>query len=81
MYERSRVKYKIKRRSTSRLSTTLHTLSLFYRISSNSRPSINRLPQIIAATHAHTPRHPLFHLSPRCQVEVESDPAKLKTDQ
>ena len=59
MYERSRVKYKIERRSTSRLSATLHTLSLFYRISSNSRPSINRLPQIIAppttATHTHTP--------------------------
>ena len=48
-----------------------------YRISSNnSRPSINRLPRIIAIPS----RHPLFCLSPPCQVEVESDPAKLISD-
>ena len=46
-----------------------------YRISShNSRPSINLLPRIIAP---HPSRHPLFLLSPPCQVEEEPDPAKL----
>ena len=38
----------------------------------------NRLPQIIS--HPHPSHHLLFLLSPSCQVEVESDPAKLISD-
>ena len=38
----------------------------------------NRLPQIIS--HPHPFHHLLFLLSPSCQVEVESDPAKLISD-
>ena len=46
-----------------------------YRISSNnSRPSNNRSPP------PHPSRRLLFCLSPPCQVEVESDPAKLISD-
>ena len=39
--------------------------------------SINRLPRIIVS---HTSCHPLFFLPSPCQVEVESDPAKLIND-
>ena len=46
--------------------------------SNNSRPSINRLPRIIADPHLS--RRLLFLLSPPFQVEVESDPAKLIRD-
>ena len=51
-----------------------------YRISSNnSRPSINRLPRIIAPP-PYSSRHLLFLLSTLCQVEVESDQPKLISD-
>ena len=47
-----------------------------YRISSNnSRPSVNRLPRIIARPSRH-----LFLLSPLCQAEVQRGPAKLISD-
>ena len=39
--------------------------------------SINRLPRIIVS---HTSCHPLFFLPSPCQVDVESDPAKLIND-
>ena len=52
-----------------------------YRISSNnSRPSINRLPRIIPPPLTQPSRQSLFCLSPPCQVEVESDQAKLISD-
>ena len=60
--------------------------------SNNSHPSINYLgPQIITPAEGsiiassnnrppHPSRHPFFLLHPPCQVEVESDPAKLISD-
>ena len=62
--------------------------------SNKSRPSINRLPRIIAPldrnvynnrlpriiANPHPSRHLLFLLSPPCQVAVEPDPAKLISD-
>ena len=46
--------------------------------SNNSRPLINRLPQIIAPSQPSSPV--LFLLSSPYQVEVESDPTKLISD-
>ena len=55
------------------------TFSFDYHISLNkSRPLINVLPRIIAPPHPSC--HLLFLLSPPCQVEGESDPAKLISD-
>ena len=66
-----------------------------YRISSNNnRPSINRLPRIIPPplmeilknrlpriiVSLQPSRHFLFLLFPHCQVEVDSDPATLISD-
>ena len=67
-----------------------------YRISSNNnRPSINRLPPIIPSpplmeilknrlpriiVSLHPSRHFLFLLSPHYQVEVDSDPTTLISD-
>ena len=62
--------------------------------SNNNRPSINRLPRIIPPplmeilknhlpriiVSLHPSRHFLFLLSPHCQVEVDSDPATLISD-
>ena len=43
------------------------------------------VPRLIASLNnrpppLHPSRHPLFLLSPPCQVEVESDPAKVISD-
>ena len=46
--------------------------------SNNSRPLINRLPQIIAPSQPSSPV--LFLLSSPHQVEVEPDPTKLISD-
>ena len=46
--------------------------------SNNSRPLINRLPQIIAPSQPSSPL--LFLLSSPHQVEVEPDPTKLISD-
>ena len=61
-----------------------HRISLNNSLPSSKLPPLNNCPPLMEIFRIITPPHPSRHLhfllSPSCQVEVESDPAKLISD-